>query len=187
MNEKWKREYEGREGYRVTPLVPKEHGPKQDGMVRVLITDKCEFPIIAFVCVVLIYYHIVSQDIHFYITFLVFFYIFQVRFVCMSDTHSSVENAKDLPFTIPDGDVFLHAGDFTDYGHPEKVKEFDDWLGTLPHKHKILVAGNHDISLDPEAAVVGSRHWSKIEHPDLDKVRTCVISEKPTFLSIVNG
>ena len=30
-----------------------------------------------------------------------------------------------------------------------KVREFNTWLATLPHPHKIVVAGNHELSFDP--------------------------------------
>jgi hypothetical protein len=33
-----------------------------------------------------------------------------VRLVAMSDTHSAQD---DIEFAIPDGDIFIHAGDFT--------------------------------------------------------------------------
>ena len=42
----------------------------------------------------------------------------------------------------------IHAGDFTRCGHLQEVKEFNTWLGTLPHKHKIVIAGNHELSFD---------------------------------------
>lgn len=50
----------------------------------------------------------------------------QVRFVCMSDTHSLIHNIK---FDIPDGDVLIHAGDFSKCGHIDEVKSFNTWLG----------------------------------------------------------
>lgn len=50
----------------------------------------------------------------------------KIRFVCMSDTHSLTHNIK---FDIPDGDVFIHAGDFTKCGQQEEVQEFNRWLG----------------------------------------------------------
>ena len=59
--------------------------------------------------------------------------------------------------SIPDGDVFLHTGDFTykkskDLNQMEQVIQFNDWLGTLPHKHKIVIAGNHEFSFDSRLA-----------------------------------
>ena len=49
---------------------------------------------------------------------------------------------------IPDGDILIHAGDFTRCGHLQEVRDFNTWLGTLPHKHKIVIAGNHELSFD---------------------------------------
>ncbi|OWF35862.1 metallophosphoesterase MPPED2-like [Mizuhopecten yessoensis] len=69
-----------------------------------------------------------------------------VRVVCISDTHSKIE-VQD-PKTIPYGDILLHAGDFTMKGEPNAVHKFNTFLGQLPHKHKIVIAGNHEISFD---------------------------------------
>ena len=51
----------------------------------------------------------------------------QLRFVCMSDTHSLTPH---LSTPVPDGDVFVHAGDFTKCGRAEEVEMFNSWLGT---------------------------------------------------------
>lgn len=69
----------------------------------------------------------------------------KVRIVCMSDTHSLTSHLK---FEIPDGDIFIHAGDFTKCGLKEEVIEFNNWIGNLTHKHKIVIAGNHELSFD---------------------------------------
>lgn len=69
----------------------------------------------------------------------------KVRVVCMSDTHSLTGNIK---FDIPDGDIFIHAGDFTRCGRLDEVIDFNNWIGDLPHKHKIVIAGNHELSFD---------------------------------------
>ncbi|KAG9009462.1 hypothetical protein FRB94_014253 [Tulasnella sp. JGI-2019a] len=65
------------------------------------------------------------------------------RFVCLSDTHSH-------RFQVPPGDVLLHSGDITAKG---KVKDFElsmEWLRNMPHRTKIIIAGNHDLTLDEE-------------------------------------
>ena len=49
----------------------------------------------------------------------------KVRFVCMSDTH----NRMPLRVDIPEGDVLLHAGDFSMVGRPKEVQLFNSWLG----------------------------------------------------------
>lgn len=69
----------------------------------------------------------------------------KVRIVCMSDTHSTMSHIK---FDIPDGDIFIHAGDFTTRGRKQEVIEFNEWIGQLPHKHKVVIAGNHEIPFE---------------------------------------
>eukprot|EP01121_Diplochlamys_sp_Union-15-3_P020065 TRINITY_DN7705_c0_g1_i1.p1 TRINITY_DN7705_c0_g1~~TRINITY_DN7705_c0_g1_i1.p1 ORF type:complete len:241 (+),score=31.64 TRINITY_DN7705_c0_g1_i1:31-753(+) len=66
-----------------------------------------------------------------------------LRFVCMSDTH----NYHKL-YKVPLGDVIICAGDFTTRGTKEEVSSFAEFLKTLPHQNKIVIAGNHDYSLD---------------------------------------
>lgn len=66
-----------------------------------------------------------------------------MRVVFTSDTHE-----QHYKLAVPDGDVFVHAGDFTMTGGRVWVESFNTWLGTLPHKHKIVIAGNHDRSFD---------------------------------------
>ena len=61
------------------------------------------------------------------------------RVVCMGDSHSRHESVH-----VPAADVFLHSGDFSMFGNREHIKKFNDWLGMLPHRHKLVVAGNHD-------------------------------------------
>jgi len=51
---------------------------------------------------------------------------------------------------LPDGDILIHTGDFTVSGQANEVKDFIKFLDAVPHKHKIVVAGNHDICLEPE-------------------------------------
>ena len=45
--------------------------------------------------------------------------------------------------------MLLHCGDFTDLGKYEEIADFNDWLKILPYKHKIVIAGNHELSFDP--------------------------------------
>ncbi|KXS54626.1 MAG: metallophosphoesterase [Marinobacter sp. T13-3] len=73
-----------------------------------------------------------------------------MRLVCISDTHGLHRRIPD----IPDGDVLIHAGDSLAQGTLENIADLNDWLGTMPHRHKILIAGNHDWAFQrtPEAA-----------------------------------
>ncbi|XP_006819300.1 metallophosphoesterase domain-containing protein 1-like [Saccoglossus kowalevskii] len=68
------------------------------------------------------------------------------RFVCVSDTHSKTDHRMMPP--IPDGDILLHAGDFTMHSGVSEIDLFSKWLEGLPHKYKIVIAGNHDQAFD---------------------------------------
>ena len=58
----------------------------------------------------------------------------KLRIVCISDTHNC--HGK---IAVPDGDVLIHAGDFTYRGTAGEIEAFNSWLGTLPHKHKVWI------------------------------------------------
>jgi len=96
----------------------------------------------------------------------------RVRLVVISDTHSFEEQltgAKPRPHggkgwhgdgpgggvggsgaTLPDGDVLVHCGDwatcprFDGRSVSAHHRCFDGWLAAQPHKHKVVIAGNHD-------------------------------------------
>jgi len=64
-----------------------------------------------------------------------------MRIVAISDTHGLYTHMKH---PIPEGDVLVHAGDITLHGELAEVSLFSEWLAQLPHKHKVIIAGNHD-------------------------------------------
>ena len=66
-----------------------------------------------------------------------------MRVVCISDTHG-----LEGELSVPSGDLLIHAGDigFFEYG-TQAIELFNAWLGTLPHRWKVLTAGNHDFWL----------------------------------------
>jgi len=67
----------------------------------------------------------------------------KVRLVLMADSHG---HHRDVD--VPDGDLLIHAGDFTLFnGSTFAIRDFNEWLGGLPHKTKILIPGNHDSGL----------------------------------------
>lgn len=70
-----------------------------------------------------------------------------MRVVCISDTHGLHDE-----LLVPSGDLLIHAGDFGFFEHGTRAVElFNGWLGTLPHPHKVLTAGNHEfwLAADP--------------------------------------
>jgi Icc-related predicted phosphoesterase len=62
-----------------------------------------------------------------------------VRMVCISDTHNFHSKID-----VPDGDVLIIAGDVCVHGSVYELAAVNEFLGSLPHRHKLLVAGNHD-------------------------------------------
>ena len=63
-----------------------------------------------------------------------------LRVVCISDTHG-----RHREVNIPEGDVLIHAGDYTRYGSLEDAKDFNVWLGEQTRfKSIIVVEGNHE-------------------------------------------
>jgi Icc-related predicted phosphoesterase len=74
-----------------------------------------------------------------------------MEIVAISDTHGLHGSLE-----IPEGDVLIHAGDLTRHGSLDDVIEFNDFLGTLPHPNKIIIAGNHDLCFENQRRVCES-------------------------------
>lgn len=66
-------------------------------------------------------------------------YARRVRLVCVADTH-----CYEQSLVVPDGDLFIHAGDLLGYGTLAELEPVAAWLRGLPHAHKVVIAGNHD-------------------------------------------
>ena len=62
-----------------------------------------------------------------------------LRIVVLSDTHGLHDAVE-----VPDGDILIHAGDFTLRGSLDELRSFNDFLGKQPHQFKLVIAGNHD-------------------------------------------
>ncbi len=63
-----------------------------------------------------------------------------MRIVAVADTHTYQADLGEIPF----GDVFLHAGDLLQAGTLDEWALVAAWLNDLPHRYKVIVAGNHD-------------------------------------------
>lgn len=68
-----------------------------------------------------------------------------LRIVCVSDTHSQHEMVQ-----LPPGDILVHTGDFSMKGRENEVRAFNKWLGKIPFKHKVVVAGNHEVTFEDQ-------------------------------------
>jgi len=65
-----------------------------------------------------------------------------VKIVAVADTHNCHHSVA-----IPDGDIFIHAGDLTENGTERELRAAAEWIRNLPHKPKLAIAGNHDTAL----------------------------------------
>jgi predicted phosphohydrolase len=72
-----------------------------------------------------------------------------MRIVAVADTHLFTDE-----LLVPDGDVFVHAGDLCRAGSLDELRAAAAWIARLPHTHKLVIAGNHDWAFqrEPEAA-----------------------------------
>ena len=75
----------------------------------------------------------------------------KVKVICLSDTHTNT-------ISVPNGDVLIHAGDLTNAGTVEEIQAQLNWLASLPHKEKIVIAGNHDSYFDPKSRKAEDRN-----------------------------
>lgn len=101
--------------------------------------------------------------------------------VTMADTHGYHASLR-----VPPGDILIHAGDLTRRGSLDDLRDFDAFLASLPHRHKIVVAGNHDwcFQRDPMAARATLAHATLLQDEAvvLEGVRFYGSPWQPRFL-----
>ena len=69
------------------------------------------------------------------------------RIVCISDTHNQHQDIK-----LPEGDILVHAGDFTNFGKMESILTFLSWMEQQDFKHKLLICGNHELEFSEKTS-----------------------------------
>lgn len=84
-----------------------------------------------------------------------------MKLVFISDTHTK---HQQLTPHIQSGDLIICGGDFMSSGKFEKqATDFLDWFNDLDFKHKIYIAGNHDVLFELPGVV----KYMKTKYPDL--------------------
>jgi len=97
------------------------------------------------------------------------------RFVCFSDTHGK---HRSIPSShIVEGDVLLHAGDFSNTGEPQQVKDLAEWLAQYPAAHKVVIAGNHDVTFHADYY---KRAWERYHRVQEDVEATRALLTGPS-------
>lgn len=84
-----------------------------------------------------------------------------MRLVCVSDTHNQLAKIK-----LPEGDLLLHAGDWTMNGRLEEVAQFAYDLKNAAIQFPlgaVVVAGNHDFLAQREPATTEML----LQHPNI--------------------
>lgn len=101
-----------------------------------------------------------------------------VAIVCISDTHNAQVN-------VPDGDILIHAGDLTQSGSFQELRNAVTWLRALPHPVKIVIAGNHELLLDSALDDASGRAAS--ERARLDWGDIIYLENEETTISCPHG
>jgi Icc-related predicted phosphoesterase len=106
----------------------------------------------------------------------------ELKIVCISDTHG-----KHAALRLPEGDVLIHAGDFMTYGDRlSEIASFNHWLSKQPHRHKIVIAGNHDLLFesDPSLARTQLTAATYLENSavEIEGLRLWGSPQQPRFL-----
>ena len=103
------------------------------------------------------------------------------RIVFISDTH-----CYHARVAIPDGDIVVHCGDFCSSGKAKQARSFARFFQALPHRHKVVIAGNHDICLEDDPmlgdALFESCHYLMDSGAVVDGVRFWGSPWQPWFL-----
>jgi predicted phosphodiesterase len=100
-----------------------------------------------------------------------------IRVVCLSDTHDLI--VQD----VPDGDLLIHAGDLTNAGTAHDIQKQLDWLASLPHRHKVVVCGNHDSYFD----IKSRKEEDQLSGKKLDYKDLHYLQNKPLTLNFKGG
>lgn len=66
-----------------------------------------------------------------------------MRIASFSDPHG-----YHRKLTIPECDVLICCGDISGIGELSILEDFANWVAVQPARHKIVIGGNHDMSLD---------------------------------------
>ena len=88
----------------------------------------------------------------------------RTRFVCVSDTHNTLPK-------LPPGDVLVHAGDLTNQGSFSELQKTVAWLEKAPFECKLVVGGNHDITLD---STFYTEHGSRFHNQGAQDTQQCI-------------
>ena len=65
------------------------------------------------------------------------------KICCLSDTEGAHHELR-----LGTGDLLIHCGDVTAFGMEEELEDFLQWFLRQDFRHKVFIAGNHDLCLE---------------------------------------
>ncbi|KAF7946050.1 uncharacterized protein EAE97_005088 [Botrytis byssoidea] len=88
------------------------------------------------------------------------------RVMVISNTHEHCLNGANMP----EVDILLHTGDLTNFGELEALKESVKMMGTIEAELKLVIAGNHEISLGAQNRVenMSDEEYSEYHHSAIE-------------------
>ncbi|KAL4952966.1 Metallo-dependent phosphatase-like protein [Aspergillus filifer] len=104
----------------------------------------------------------------------------KTRFVCVSDTHAYTPS--EAGFKLPKGDVLIHAGDLTNRGTKSELKKTMDWIAAADFEVKIVICGNHDITLDVPFYNARSSNFHRSNTEDPSECLKAITKASPSVL-----
>ncbi|PVI07283.1 Metallo-dependent phosphatase [Periconia macrospinosa] len=90
----------------------------------------------------------------------------KTRILILSDTHSAT-----FTHPLPSADVALHCGDLTMVGHLHEYERTLQMLKEIAAPLKLVIAGNHDISLDEVYYARRGQYMQRLKEDDEDLPR----------------
>lgn len=119
----------------------------------------------------------------------------RTRLLIISDTHTASPRPSTDPthayrLPLPKADILLHAGDITTVGYLSEYEKMLDMLKAASAELKLVIPGNHDITLHEEFYV---RRTGKDKHvrrggegmEDVQKIREMWMGEEARRAGIV--
>jgi Icc-related predicted phosphoesterase len=104
----------------------------------------------------------------------------------IGDTHT-YHGLLEIPKGI---DIVIFSGDCSNprdaYNNEPEVRNFLDWFKSLPIKHKIFVAGNHDSSIEKglvskDDFAISGVHYLENDHIEIEGLKIWGSPHTPTF------
>jgi predicted phosphohydrolase len=115
------------------------------------------------------------------------------RFLILSDTHSidlnevKTHNGKCHP-PFPKTDVVLHCGDLTNVGRLIELKQFVQMMGNFDAELKLVIAGNHDLTLDRDYCRTHTLDgFSEKEHEEAIQIMTGPLAKEAGITYLEEG